>query len=132
MDRTFEATALSHLLEWASTSIEGSVNQPALPHAIIVLNAADHNLPDWAWDVEQSTKKLLSALDPTIRTNAALSRYISYLNKNGRVINCTQDLVRCYYSSIRVVRIPAKGKKPPPDPSYRKKHPKAIKDVTCR
>lgn len=37
--RTFEATTLRPLLQWGETSLETSVNQPSLPHAVIVLNS---------------------------------------------------------------------------------------------
>ena len=51
---------LRKLLQWAAASLEMSLNQPALPHAIIALNATDLSVDEDQWDVEYATLKLMS------------------------------------------------------------------------
>ncbi len=57
--RTFESTALTLLLEWASNSFESSVNQPVLPHAIIVLNASNTTIDQEEWNPDNATRSLM-------------------------------------------------------------------------
>ncbi|KAL2882212.1 hypothetical protein SGCOL_002480 [Colletotrichum sp. CLE4] len=56
--RAFESTVLNKLLEWGSASIDKSLNQPALSHAVIVLNATDNVYED-KWNIEAATARLL-------------------------------------------------------------------------
>lgn len=107
--RAFESTVLDKLLDWGSTSIDKSLNQPALPHAIIVLNATD-NMDDEEWNIETATSRLLKDIngaifrDPRFEEQAKLWRHI------GRTIETTKDLLDCYYASISVIRVPSKGR----------------------
>ena len=57
--RTFESTALKLLLEWASTSVELSINAPTLPHAIIVLNDSKTRIDEEEWDSSIATRNLM-------------------------------------------------------------------------
>ncbi|KAL8792167.1 MAG: hypothetical protein Q9195_005263 [Heterodermia aff. obscurata] len=56
--RTFQSSALKLLLEWASTSVELSINAPALTHAIIVLNDSKTLINEEEWDSSIATKNL--------------------------------------------------------------------------
>lgn len=111
--RTFEDTTLRPLLSWAETSLETSVNQPALPHAIIVLNGTDPSSSSEVWDTAQATQSLLDAndhcLDPEIGPHFFTGLAARWRRK-GKRIDKILDLIRCYYSSFKVVRIPRKGR----------------------
>ena len=48
------------LIDWARYSIESSLNQPTLPHAIIALNATDTKIDAKFWDPEYATSSLMS------------------------------------------------------------------------
>lgn len=101
---------LPNLISWASTSFEKSLNQPALPHAIIAINATDTSIDPSQWDVKQSTEILLSDVKDAVLLIPMLQQTVQQLQALGRVVNNTKDLLECYYSSITVVRIPAKGR----------------------
>ena len=107
--RTFESTALRLLLEWASTSIESSVNQPALPQAIIVLNASDPEMDDDEWDTRTATERLFEHVSGAY-FEEPLKKYFDPWAKKGRMIRNTKELLKCYYADVKVIRIPTKGK----------------------
>lgn len=108
--RTFESAVLTKLIGWASASFEKSVGQPALPHIVIALNATDLGIDAIQWDVEEATKKLLTDIESSINGIPALQDHVDAWRTIGRVVNTTKDLLECYYSSVTVVRIPAKGR----------------------
>ena len=107
---TFESNGFVRLLEWAYTSIESATNQSVLPHIIIVLNKSDALLKDEEFDVETATKKLLSAADQFLEMNGDINSHVRYWRSQGRIVRNAQDLLTCYYSSIKVIRIPDKGR----------------------
>ncbi|OCL08081.1 hypothetical protein AOQ84DRAFT_293846 [Glonium stellatum] len=106
--KTFQES-LQLLLDWGSASLEKSVNQPALPHAIIVVNATEQSVDPKEWDIGHATETLLKAvsqaLDPFIGAPEFLRRAYFWRSQGIR-IESMKDLIRCYYSSFRVVRIP--------------------------
>ena len=108
--RTFESAVLTKLIGWASASFEKSVGQPALPHIVIALNATDPGIDANQWDVEEATRKLLTDIESSILKIPALQEHVYAWRAIGRVVNTTKDLLECYYSSVTVVRIPAKGR----------------------
>lgn len=108
--RTFQSTVLSHLLNWASTSMEKSLNQPTLPHAIIVLNATDTSVDTEVWDTDHATQALLSSVANAIDENIKFREYADYWMSQGRQIHTMKDLLECYYSSVTVIRVPTKGR----------------------
>ena len=108
--RTFESAVLQKLIVWASESYEKSLGQPALPHVIIVLNATDLAIDASQWDVTEATRKFLSDVETSIERLPALQAQLAYWRAEARPIKTTKDLLECYYSSITVVRIPAKGR----------------------
>lgn len=108
--RTFESSVIGKLLAWAAASIEKSVNQPTLPHAIIALNATDMGVDPKEWDVDYATQTLMSNVAQAIHRDPKYGEYADYWMRRGRVIRTTKDLLLCYYSSITVVRIPTKGR----------------------
>ena len=98
------------MIRWAAASFEKSLGQPALPHIIIVLNATDLTIDPTQWDVKEATRKLLSDVESSIERIPALQDQLEKWRTKGRVIKTTKDLLECYYSSVTVVRIPAKGR----------------------
>jgi hypothetical protein len=98
------------LLRWAAAALEKSSNQPALPHAIIALNACSNNIRPELWDVNTATTELMKNLGETIDHNHDFREYAQYWRKRNRRVDSVRDLLESYYSSIRVVRIPEKGR----------------------
>ncbi|KAI0490453.1 hypothetical protein F4859DRAFT_500816 [Xylaria cf. heliscus] len=107
--RSFESTVLNRLINWGAASIDKSINQPVLPHAIIVLNATDTNVDDKEWDVSKATQMLFSDISDAIRREPLLQQYAQTWRQRGRRLNTTKELLECYYASISVVRVPYKG-----------------------
>jgi hypothetical protein len=106
----FEATVLNKLLGWASSSMEKSLNQPTLPHAIIALNATDTGIDNREWDVDFASNMLMTTIAGAINRDPKYKEYADYWTSRGKVIRTMKDLLECYYSSVRVVRIPKKGR----------------------
>lgn len=107
--RSFESTVLQRLIKWGAASIDKSINQPVLPHAVIVLNATDTNVDEKEWDVSKATQMFLSDISDAIRREPVLQQYAQTWRQRGRRLNTTKELLECYYASISVVRIPYKG-----------------------
>lgn len=98
------------LIKWARTSIEKSLNQPTLPHAIIALNATDTKIDSRFWDTEYATSSLMSDVAGAVDRDPYYQELKNFWVARGKTINNTKDLLECYYSSITVVRIPADGR----------------------
>ncbi|KAK5163057.1 uncharacterized protein LTR77_010992 [Saxophila tyrrhenica] len=104
--KTFQSSVLTRLLEWGATAMERSINQPTLPHCVIVLNGSDPALPPEEWDVGTARRSLLSTLDgaldrvPRFRELAALWR------ARGYHVETAEELILRYYGSFQVVRVP--------------------------
>ncbi|KAI1374424.1 hypothetical protein F4677DRAFT_447419 [Hypoxylon crocopeplum] len=107
--RAFESTVLEKLLDWGSASIDKSLNQPALPHAVIVLNATE-NVDDMEWDINTATTLLLNDIRSAIFREPRFEEYARMWRESGRKIQSTQDLLECYYASITIVRVPSRGR----------------------
>jgi len=101
---------LDKLLDWASVSIEKSVNQPMLPHAIIALNATDNSIDEKQWLVSEATSTLLFSVDAAIHQVPKFVKHAEYWRSRGKRIHTIKDLLLCFYSTITVVRIPTKGR----------------------
>lgn len=101
---------LERLVDWAQAALEKSSNQPVLPHAIIALNASENDIPEELWDVEHATKALMESLSRTIYHNATFKRYSQFWRERDRRIETVEQLVLSYYSSLRVIRIPTRGR----------------------
>jgi hypothetical protein len=101
---------LSLLMSWASSSMEKSLNQPTLPHAVIALNATDIGIDSREWDSVHATKSLMAHVSSAILDNPTYRELADSWRNQGKQIRTMQDLLECYYSSITVIRIPAKGR----------------------
>lgn len=108
--KTFESTVLSLLISWASSSLEKSLNQPTLPHAVIALNATDTKVDPKEWEPEFVTNLLMSSVAGAIDRDPKYRDLRDYWVGRGRRIRTMKDLLQCYYSSITVVRIPGEGR----------------------
>ena len=108
--RTFESTVLSKLLSWAHAVVEKSTNQPVLPHAIICLNATDPGIDQRKWDVDFATDNLMDTVAGAVGRDISYREYSEYWNNHGRSVQTMRNLLGCYYSSIRVVCVPRKGR----------------------
>lgn len=101
MARTVE-TVLEKLIEWATDALEASYNHPVLPYAIIVLNTSHADINPGLWDVDVATKALLDSLSKTLNQNVVFNQYAKFWKARGRVVETVEDLMLCYYSSVRV------------------------------
>ncbi|KAI1367159.1 hypothetical protein F5Y08DRAFT_350010 [Xylaria arbuscula] len=98
------------LVQWAVAAIETSSNQPVLPHAIIALNASEHDVDDKRWDVLNTTDSILNDLGHTVNHNVTFMKWAQFWRERGKAINTLVDLILCYYSSIQIIRLPAEGR----------------------
>ena len=98
------------LITWAASALEKSSNQPVLPHAVIVLNACENDIPENLWDVPTATRILLESLSRTVFQNATFKRYAQFWRERDRPIETIEQLLLSYYASVRVVRIPTYGR----------------------
>lgn len=98
------------MLDWAASSLEKSLNQPIPPHAIIVFNATDIQVDADEWDVDKATKNLMSKVRNAIDKVPEFRNYAELWYQKGKRIKTMEDLIKCYCSSISVVRIQAKGR----------------------
>lgn len=101
--RTVE-TVLEKLLEWATDALEAASNHPVLPYAIIVLNAPHAEIHQNSWHVDLATKSLLESLSKTLNQNVVFAQYAKFWKARGREIETVEELMMCYYSSVRVSR----------------------------
>lgn len=107
--RAFESTVLDRLVAWGARSIDASLNQPALPHAVIVLNATGEGVDAAEWDVGAATAMLLADIDGAVHREPALQEHVRAWARRGRRVASTAELLACYYASVSVVRVPHKG-----------------------
>lgn len=107
--RTIECV-VEQLITWAQAALEKSTNQPVLPHLIIALNATENGIQPQQWEVDFATDSLMRTVTQAMSTKPSFQRYIDYWRERRRNIRNAQDLLCSYYSSVRIVRIPAKGR----------------------
>lgn len=62
------------------------------------------------WDVDVSTDQLLQNVRSSIHTIPEVRDYARVWRSSGFAIDSTLDLLRCYYSSVRVVNVPAQSR----------------------
>ncbi|KAK8121780.1 hypothetical protein PG984_010450 [Apiospora sp. TS-2023a] len=98
------------LVKWAAAAIETSSNQPVLPHAIIALNASEHDIDVKLWDVKFNTETILEDLAHTVNRNETFKKWSQFWRERGKAIDNLLDLVLCYYSTIQIIRLPAEGR----------------------
>ena len=107
--KTFQSSVLTKLIDWGAAALERSINQPTLPHCIVTLNCSDAAIDASQWDTDSATRALLSTVRGAINFTEGVPRFralADHWRKLGRDICSTEDLILCYYSSFRVVRLP--------------------------
>lgn len=108
ISRTFESAVLHKLLDWALKSLEKSLNQFALPHAIIVLNATDNSVNAKQWDMNEATNAFFADLGGVMDMNHEFEEYKRFWQDRGKKIESLKDLLESFYSTVTVIRMPAK------------------------
>ncbi|KAF2211774.1 hypothetical protein CERZMDRAFT_42792 [Cercospora zeae-maydis SCOH1-5] len=109
--KTFQSSVLMKLLEWGASSLEKSINQPALPHCIVAINGTDPSVDDKEWGVDYATQSLLLSVKTALDPHEGVPRcreLAGYWRSLGKNIYNVEDLILRYYSSFKVIRIPAK------------------------
>lgn len=111
--RTVQSQVLTKLLDWGEAALEKSINQPTLPHAILVLNATESGVDEKEWGVHWATEQLLqtvnTALDP-VHGVPQIRDLANIWYSRGVHIATVKDLMQRYYSTFKVVRLPVKGR----------------------
>lgn len=103
---------LNLLLEWGNACLEKSLNQPVLPHAILVLNAVDVGDEGDRWDVPKATGDLLNSAQAAFEQEPFFRQYKQlWQESHGVTITTAEELLSRYYSSIKLIRVPQKSEK---------------------
>lgn len=108
--KTFQSVALTKLLDWAAVAMERSVNRATRPHCVVVLNASDVGVRNEEWDMEWATKNLLAGVQDALDPERGVPRFRMLADRwrhLGKRIDTAEDLIMCFYSSFRVIRIPS-------------------------
>jgi hypothetical protein len=98
------------LLIWADSNYSKSTNLPSKPHAIIALNQSDTSTPDDQWNEVSATANLLKSANARISQNKTFMKYAQLWRSPNSRIRDMDELLRCYYSTVHVVRIPKKSR----------------------
>jgi patatin-like phospholipase/acyl hydrolase/energy-coupling factor transporter ATP-binding protein EcfA2 len=101
---------IEQLIRWAAAALETSSNQPVLPHAIIVLNASENATDPELWDVDKSTAALMQSVHKALLQNHTLKNFAQFWRQRKRSIQSIESLMLSYYSNVRVVRVPERGR----------------------
>ncbi|KAK4552373.1 hypothetical protein LTR86_010387 [Recurvomyces mirabilis] len=107
--KTFQSAVLTRLLDWGVAALERSINQPSLPHCIVVLNGCDPSIDSREWDLDYATQSLLTTVKGALDYVEGVPRFRELANQwrqRGKHIYTVEDLILRYYSSLRVVRVP--------------------------
>ncbi|TGJ84807.1 hypothetical protein E0Z10_g3967 [Xylaria hypoxylon] len=75
---------------------------------VIVLNATE-KLDDAEWEIEKATERLMTAIEGAIFREPGLQEHVQAWNNYGKKITSTKQLLKCYYGSITVIRMPSHG-----------------------
>jgi hypothetical protein len=101
---------VEHLLEWANANYPKATNLPSKPHAVIALNKSDHMTPDDQWSSINATANLLKSTTAQINKNSTFRRYADKWKSYQSRVRDMEDLLKCYYSTVHVVRLPDKSR----------------------
>ncbi|KAK0902288.1 hypothetical protein LTR91_025072 [Friedmanniomyces endolithicus] len=108
--KTFQSAVLTKLLDWGVAALETSINQPSLPHCVVVQNGSDPGIDSREWEIDYATQNLLMTVKGALDFVEGVPRFRELANKwrgLGKHIYTVEDLILRYYSSFRVVRVPA-------------------------
>lgn len=108
--KTFASAVLTKLVAWGSAALERSVNQPTLPHCVVVLNGSDAGIDQKQWNSTHATESLLSTVSNALDRIEGVPQFratAEYWQRLGKRIDTIEDLILCYYATFKVVRVPA-------------------------
>lgn len=88
--------------------MERSTNQARLPYAIVAVNATEDRIDEQDWDCDHATRNLMSTVGTLLDSDVHYRKLAEKWRTHGKRISTMQDLLHCYYSSVRVVKIPRK------------------------
>ncbi|KAI8948038.1 hypothetical protein F4801DRAFT_474669 [Xylaria longipes] len=98
------------LLAWADANRSKSVNLPSKPHAIVALNKCPNSTPDAMWNTLEATDNLYKSMNSQIQKNNTFQAYVKKWESSRHRISDMEELFRCYYSKVHVIRIPDKSR----------------------
>jgi hypothetical protein len=93
---------MAQLVNWAHDAHDFTINQGVKPGLLYIINQDNHSHLDKWRDVEYATKCVLEKLRKSKRFAAEQELW----NSRGRKVVTADQLLRCYYSSVKVVFIP--------------------------
>jgi hypothetical protein len=93
---------IKNLFNWASCGHQRITNQRVRPSLVMIINKFVLQDSDYL-NVDYATEKLLSQF----QLSGSFSEQVDEWQKRGKTLKTASDLILCYYSSIRVVCIPA-------------------------
>ena len=110
LEETFQSAALVKLLAWGAASLEKSLNQPTVPHVIVVLNGTPVGVDESEWNPDDARRSLLYTVRNSLdRVNGVpeLQKLVyQWKHERGIEIKSVEDLILRYYASFTVVRVP--------------------------
>ncbi|RTE83240.1 hypothetical protein BHE90_002241 [Fusarium euwallaceae] len=68
------------------------------------------DVDDKEWDINTAMRLLMDDIRSAIRQVPQVEEYARFWRENGRTISSTHDLLKCYYASVSVVRVPSRGR----------------------
>ncbi|KAI0490190.1 hypothetical protein F4859DRAFT_183291 [Xylaria cf. heliscus] len=98
------------LLAWADANHSKSINLPTKPHAIIALNKCSNSTPDAMWNTLTATDELYKSMDSQLQKNNTFQAYVKKWESSRFRISDMEELFRCYYSKVHVIRLPDKSR----------------------
>jgi len=93
---------MAQLVDWAHDAHDFTTNQGVKPGLLYIINQDNHSdLGKWR-DIEYATKAILEKL----RKSKRFATEQNFWKSRGRKVETADQLLRCYYSSVKVVFIP--------------------------
>ena len=93
---------MANLVDWARNAHDLTTNQGVKPGLLYIINQDNHSdFTKWA-NVQWATQTIMEKL----RTSKRFSQEKKEWEDRGATVNTAEQLLRCYYSSVRVIFIP--------------------------
>ncbi|RSL83341.1 hypothetical protein CEP51_004569 [Fusarium floridanum] len=115
MKREFSVTQLyPRLLYTFSDVVVFVLRNPRVQHPSTNLSTSQlcltEDVDDKEWDINTAMRLLMDDIRSVIRQVPQVEEYARFWRENGRTISSTHDLLKCYYASVSVVRVPSPGR----------------------
>lgn len=98
------------LLKWADANHSASINRPCNPHAVIAINKSQNSSSNDSWLPAQTTRDFFKSISAQINKNPTFLRYVEKWRGANIAIHDMEELLKRYYWSIQVVRLPEKSR----------------------